>query len=57
MKGQSLRFVVMPWLDHRIHSAAAPSRADSTEWIAGSTPAMTMLLDGFTERHSFRTSA
>jgi hypothetical protein len=33
--------VVMPWLDHGIHSVTLQVVATGTEWIAGSSPAMT----------------
>jgi hypothetical protein len=35
--------VVMPWLDHGIHSVALAFLADPAEWIAGSSPAMTTM--------------
>src|SRR5688500_10104505 len=34
----------MPWLDHGIHSGPAQLGSAATEWIAGSSPAMTTVL-------------
>jgi hypothetical protein len=33
--------VVIPWLDHGIHSVTLGTSLTVTEWIAGSSPAMT----------------
>src|SRR5688572_22284248 len=40
-KARPPRTVVMPWLDHGIHSPAVATSPTATDWIAGSSPAMT----------------
>ncbi|MBA3518975.1 MAG: hypothetical protein H0T75_15365 [Rhizobiales bacterium] len=40
-RSSASKSVVMPWLDHGIHSVTAEAGASVTEWIAGSSPAMT----------------
>ena len=41
LTGNGFLDVVMPWLDHGIHSATVEVSCDVTAWIAGSSPAMT----------------
>ena len=41
---EPLRSVVMPGLDPGIHSVTSKPFPTDTEWIAGSSPAMTTLL-------------